>query len=211
MTIVPNTSLYSKKSLVKVSIFNDVVLFVFQHVYSPFVSIFIVLYLPFSLQYQSTQALQMHYSIFKSNNNLLFVWLISQTTPIPTMHPRWLCKWLLPTSRSLVTMKHLFNILSAYTWSSLVCSTIEDFDFMYGCINAGASEYLIKPLRADVIRTLPLVTISSNTTRSTRLTALLLFRNCTDISLQHCYIIVWQIRLPKIPCKSLNKEIWKIG
>lgn len=74
--------------------------------------------------------------------------------------------------------------------SSLVCSTIEDFDFMFGCINAGASEYLIKPLRADVIRTLPLVTISSNTTRSTRLTALLLFRNCTDISLQHCYIIV---------------------
>lgn len=37
MTVVPNTFLYSKKSLVKVSIFNDVVLFVFQHVYSPFV------------------------------------------------------------------------------------------------------------------------------------------------------------------------------
>ncbi|CDH50397.1 3-cyclic-nucleotide phosphodiesterase rega [Lichtheimia corymbifera JMRC:FSU:9682] len=40
--------------------------------------------------------------------------------------------------------------------SVAVCSTIEDFDFMFGCINAGASEYLIKPLRADVIRTLPL-------------------------------------------------------
>lgn len=33
---------------------------------------------------------------------------------------------------------------------------------MFGCINAGASEYLIKPLRADVIRTLPLVTILLN-------------------------------------------------
>ncbi|KAI9323244.1 hypothetical protein BX666DRAFT_1884687 [Dichotomocladium elegans] len=36
------------------------------------------------------------------------------------------------------------------------CSSVEDFDFMLGCINAGATEYLIKPLRVDVVRTLSL-------------------------------------------------------
>lgn len=165
MTIAPNISLYLKKSLVKVSITNDVVLFVFQHVYSPFVPIFIVRYLPFSLQYQYTQALQMHYSIFKSNNNRPFAWSTSPMTPQRTMQPRWSCKWLPQISRSLV--KAIFNMheellpIYSYTWM-IVCSTIEDFDFMFGCINAGASEYLIKPLRADVIRTLPLVTILLN-------------------------------------------------
>ncbi|KAI9257371.1 hypothetical protein BDA99DRAFT_561855 [Phascolomyces articulosus] len=35
-----------------------------------------------------------------------------------------------------------------------VCSSIEDFGFMLGCINAGAAEYLLKPLRMDVVKTL---------------------------------------------------------
>lgn len=40
---------------------------------------------------------------------------------------------------------------------AVVCSTRDDPNFMLECIQAGASDYLLRPLRPDVIKTLFLV------------------------------------------------------
>ncbi|KAI9280510.1 hypothetical protein BY458DRAFT_430667 [Sporodiniella umbellata] len=49
------------------------------------------------------------------------------------------------------------NRLSETTVPVVVCSTIDDSSFMVECIQAGAADYVLYPLRPDVIKTLFLV------------------------------------------------------
>jgi CheY-like chemotaxis protein len=44
----------------------------------------------------------------------------------------------------------------------IVCSRNEDPQFMLDCVQAGAADYLLRPLRPDVIKTLFLVIIQWN-------------------------------------------------